>query len=784
MVAPPGFTTGAVPPRHEGSMYMTISRRFPVLFLLLGMILAGIPARSAGSTPVADADVSLHRYRTVPGIVVAQQAADSLDHVAGIVRSADSGTPLAGAIARIVSTGGSAITHGDGSFRIAVPDGERYRLRIDRLGYAAVSVDVRPGERVTVDLEVAAIPLPDVVVTAVLSPTAANETIRPSAVFAGEQLQQRMAGTVAKTVAWVPGVAVSSMGPGTAQPVIRGLTGDRILMLEDGQRVGDVINSGVDHASALSPSTARRIDVIRGPSAVLYGGSVLGGVINVVRDEVPQAVPSRPTGFTLLQAQSATRALGGSGEATVGITEHVPLRIEMSKREGGDLRTPIGRLAGTQTDVWSVAAGTSWVDDWGYAGGSFRVFRNDYGIPGGFLGGHTNPVRTEQERVASRFRSVIRPGQGVEAIEVDAGYTWYRHNEMESSGILGALYERQIVSGEARARHGRWGPFTSGAVGTRVSWENFGFGGVLYTPNSRRRTQAAYALEEIQLDPVSIEAGLRYDRVELEPHQEDEFSDIGHIRARSFGAVSGSLGALLRVTGPLTMGASVGRAFRTPDVNELYSEGPHLAANSFDIGNPSLQMETGLGIDVFGRITGRRLNAEATWFRNAITGYVFPQATGQLSRIRLPIYQFVGEDAVLTGLESVLGWSLPAGFKLEAVASYVRGTLLATNEPLPFMPPLQGRLAIGYAPADWFVEAEAQMAGSQERTGRFEQPTDGYATLGISAGMRLTLAGRLHVVTLHVENLGDTEYRYHLSRVKEIMPEAGRSVSVAYRVVF
>ena len=418
----------------------TISRGFLVPLFLLGMILAGVPAPSAGST------------------LVERHAADTVDHVVGIVRSADSGMHLAGAIATVVSTGGSAITHGDGSFRIAVPDAERYRLRIDRLGYAAVAVDVRPGEMVTVDLEVAAIPLPDVVVTAVLSPTAASETIRPSAVFAQEKLQRHLAATLAQTVESVPGVAVTSMGPGTSQPVIRGLSGDRILMLEDGQRVGDVVSSGPDHATAITPSSARRIDVIRGPSAILYGSNALGGVINVVRDEVPRTVPYRATGFTSLQAQTATRAIGGSSQMTVGVTEHVPLRVEVSKRQGGDLRTPIGRLVGTQTDVWSVAAGTSWVDDWGYAGGAFRVFRNDYGIPGGFLGGHTNAVRTEQERVASRFRSLIRPSQSFETVEIDAGYTWYRHNEREPPDILGALYEREIVSGEARARHAPMGP--------------------------------------------------------------------------------------------------------------------------------------------------------------------------------------------------------------------------------------------------------------------------------------------------------------------------------------
>ncbi|MDE0393972.1 MAG: TonB-dependent receptor, partial [Gammaproteobacteria bacterium] len=492
--------------------------------------------------------------------------------IRGIVRSAESGMPLAGATVMVLSTGAGAITHGDGSFRIAVPGAERYRLRVDRLGYAAAALEVRPGETATVDLEVAAIPLPEVVVTGVLSPTATNEAIRPSTVVAEEELQRQLSATVAQTIESLPGVAVSSMGPGTAQPVVRGLSGDRILMLEDGQRVGDVVNSGPDHATALSPSSARRIELIRGPNAVLYGSSALGGVINVVREEVPRAVPSRATGFTSLQAQTATRAVGGSSEITVGVTEHVPLRVEASMRQGGDLRTPIGRLAGTQTDMWSASAGTSWVDDWGHAGGAVRIYRNDYGIPGGFVGGHTNPVRTEQERFAGRFRSLIRPGRALEAIEIDAGYTWYRHHEWEPPDILGTLFERQIVSGEARARHARWGPFASGAVGARVSWEHFGFGGALYNPNTRRRTQAVYVLEEIQLDPVSIEAGLRYDRVELEP-DEEELSDIGHIRARSFGAVSGSLGALLRMTGQLTVGASVGRAFRTPDVHELYSEG-------------------------------------------------------------------------------------------------------------------------------------------------------------------------------------------------------------------
>ncbi len=140
--------------------------------------------------------------------------------------------------------------------------------------------------------------------------------------------------------------------------------------------------------------------------------------------------------------------------------------------------------------------------------------------------------------------------QGIfETIEVHAGHTWYRHKEIEPPDILGTLFERQTVSGEVLAKHRAWGPFSTGAVGTRASWESFGFGGGLYTPDSRRTGISAYMLEEIYLDPVRLEAGLRYDHVEAWPLEKDPNSNIGHVRARSFGAASGSLGALARVNG-------------------------------------------------------------------------------------------------------------------------------------------------------------------------------------------------------------------------------------------
>ncbi len=736
----------------------------------------------AGAIPAA-----LTAALWVPGSSAQGECAGVIDDVIeGVVLDAETGQPLAGAMVVVDAVAAMAVSRGDGTFQIVVPDLGEYVVRFERLGYrgTALEVDASRGEVAVVEMKANPIALPGVVVTGSLGARAAHEALRPASVFAGEKLQRGLAGTLAATLASEPGLTVSEMGPNAAHPVVRGLSGDRVLLLEDGERVGDEYASAADHATALDPSTARRIEVVRGPGAVLYGSNALGGVVNVVRDEVPSAVPDRPTGMVTLQGGTAASAVGASGSAAFGLTDRVAGKLGFALRSSRDLKTPLGALPNTDGDVAELAAGASWVDRWGRAGASFHYYDNDYGIPGGFVGGHTAGVRIDMKRAATRLESLIRPQAAFETIEIDAGHTWYRHLEVEPPDILGTIYERQTASGKALARHADWGPFSSGAVGARASWERMGTGGSLYTPNSTQTTFAAFALEEIDLDPVRLEAGLRYDWTVVRPDREDPSSDIGHIRTRSFGALSGSFGVLGRLTERLTVGGAVARAFRPPSVTELFSEGPHLAVHSFDVGNPSLETEKGTGVDLFVRYVGDRLNAEATVFRNVLSGYVFPLETGELSRVLLPVFQYFGEDASFGGFEGAFQWAPVGAFTVEATASYVRGEIEATKRPLPRIPPLQARFAVGYAPRDWFAEAATRIAARQDRTGFMEDPTDGYAIFDLSAGIRMTLGGRLNVITIRGENVGDAEYRDHLSRVKEIMPGAGRSLSVTYRVVF
>lgn len=718
----------------------------------------------------------------------AQQHPVQPGEVHGSVRAADTGAPLAGAAVMVVGSGHAVITHADGHFHIRISASGTQVLRVERLGYRSVSRNVvlRMGsEPLVIDLEPSAVDIPGLVVTGSLTERGAAEALHPVNVLAGDKLQRRLRETLGATLASEPGVTVTSMGPATSQPVIRGLSGDRVLILEDGVRVGDMSSGGADHATATDGAAARRVEVLRGPGALLYGSNALGGVVNVIRDEIPLDQVHHLHGTATLQGRTVNQGMQAGVSGVTPITERVPIRFEFTGRTAGDLATPVGDLANTGMEAWAAGVGTSLVQDWGAVGAAVRYHSNEYGIPGGFVGGHEEGVRVEMERASTKGRLHLeRPVGPFRSLDVDGAFTWYRHSELEAPGVIGTFFKRQAASAEAVARHGGDGALTGGAVGVRASWERHDFAGSLSTSDAHMGTLAAFALEEMEFGPLRLEAGVRYDWARVDPIQKNPTSRIGDVRTRTFHAASGSVGALVRVTDWMAVGGSAARAFRVPNVNELFSEGPHLAAYIFEVGNPDLGTEVGTGFDGFVRLGGAGFRAEVTGFHNRLSGYIYPRETGDTSRVGLPVFQYAGEDAVLTGFEGQVEVDVRGGLVLDATTSYVRGTLRDADQPLPLIPPLQGRAGVEYARPAWFVRGEVELARHQARLGDFESPTDGYAVYHASAGVRRTMAGRLNSLTMSFENVTNSIYRNHLSRVKEIMPEAGRGLTVTYRVVF
>ena len=721
------------------------------------------------------------------------------------------GQPVARVQLRIVPLGRGELSHVDGTFHFHdLPAGE-HTITASRVGYAPAEARVRVSDGAVTDVELRLAPsvleLAPVVVTGTAAARRGDEVLSPTTVLSGARLERQMAGTVAETLENTPGVAVTSVGPATSRPVIRGLSSDRVLVLEDGQRPGDLSSTSGDHAVAIEAVTARRMEVVRGPMSLLYGSSALGGVVNVVRDEVPSTRSEHPHGTGTVMMSSVDRSATVGAYTTAG-TGPFALRAELSARSSGDVETPVGRLGNTDSRSVGLSGGASYVGGWGHAGASYRFYDSRYGIPGGFLGAHPGGVDIEMRRHALRGETRYQPGRGpFDDVGATVSLVDYRHTEYEAVGEVGTEFFQQMAAGEVVGRHGPWGPAVQGAIGVRGQFRDILTGGSLRTPSTYDWTLAGFAVEELGSGPLRAQVGARYDFARFVPREQTTISIGGRevpVRPRTFGSVSGSLGALYDFGRGIRAGASVARSYRTPDFNELYSNGPHLAAGTFDVGDPELGQEVGIGVDAFVRVTRPGLRAEVAAYRNRLDGYVFPSTRGRVEQGTtgdVPRAQFTNEDALFTGFEADAEWNVTGGWVLEGTTSYVRARFTSDRAPIPvigpsdttfvaasphppLIPPLHGRVGGRWERGPWHAGAGVRMAARQDRVGDFETPTDGYAVADLSLGVRIPRGGRLHALTLRVENATDAEYRDHLARTREVMPQPGRGATLLYRLTY
>jgi iron complex outermembrane recepter protein len=738
-----------------------------------------------------------------PRVLAAQERADARSAtLLGEVVDAQTGQPVAGASVSLREGGRSELTRGDGTFVLARLAGGRYVVVAQRIGFAPAErvVDVAPGQtaRLRLELTTSAIQLPGLVVTGTGRARRADEVYRPTTVLGGSDLRRRLGSSLAATLADEPGMAQRFNGPAASQPVVRGLGGDRVLVLEDGLRTGDVATTGGDHAVAIEPLTAERIEVVRGPAGLLYGSNALGGVINVIRDEVPRTRPARVSGTASLQMESVNRGGTAGGSLLVPVGS-VVLRGEISGRTAADTRTPLGVLPATAMDGHNAGFGASWIARDGFAGVAVRDYALGYGVPGTFNGqtipgAHADGIRVELRRTAVRAQGGRSGGVGpFESVEVEGNYVRFQQDEIEQGGVVGTQFGQLLGTANliARHRHEAGSILAEGAVGAFVIGRDLSVAGL--STGSRPADQvgiAGYAFEELGFGPFRLQGGARYDWSRITPRGR---GTLPGVRTREFGALSGSLAALVEPRDGWTVGVSVARAFRTPAIEELFSDGPHLADHSYNIGNPELVPEVGLGADAFLRLTLPRLHGELSLFRNAISDYIYYQAvidpiTQQPVRDprfgRWDVFQARQDNSVLLGGEGRLQWEALPRLVVEATGAHVRGSRRGDGEALPAIPPLRGTLGLRYDGARGFVGASREVATAQERVGAFEIATPGYALWNAGAGVHWTLGGQLHTVTLQVRNAADQAWRDHLSRIRAVAPQPGRNVQLLYRVAF
>jgi iron complex outermembrane receptor protein len=671
-------------------------------------------------------------------------------------------------------------TGADGKFTLVnVPPGA-YHLSVRGDGYLSSRSDITvSGPSQTSDLRID----PELHYSEVtsVSPDARNQfdAYQATNVLGGQELTKELQATLGGTLQNEPGVAMRSFGPGPARPVIRGLDGDRVLVLEDGLRMGDLSSQSGDHGVNVNPASATRIEVVRGPATLLYGANAIGGLVNVVTNEIPTAPVLKPTGSMTVDGGSAAKEGGAAGDFTVG-AGHFALHLSGSGRRAGNYDTPDGTVPNSFARAGFAEVGLGYVSDKGFLGASYAYDRSHYGIPL-VEEGETN---LDPRRQIFNIRGE-RHGMGglFETVKASVGVRRYRHDELDGEEIA-TSFRNDTSEFEFLASHKRVSRM-KGSIGASFLTRTFeATGGEALSPLVDQKGGAFFVYEEIALSPhVDFQFGGRADHQAFTPAVDEP--------NRSFDNFSGSLGLLVHPTDATSIALSFARAARNPALEELYFHGPHGGNFAFENGDPNLESEKALGFDASFRWRNSRATGEITFFTNRIDNFIFRQLTGGVED-DLPETFFTQANATLNGIESHLDVRLTKLVSLEGGIDYVRGQLSDLDKPLPRMPPLRGRAGLRFQKNAFQAGIDGVFTAKQDRIFDLttdgetvgETPTAGYNLMKLFASYSISSGGVLHTLTVRLDNAADALYHNHLNYLKDLAPEVGRDFKVVYNVRF
>ncbi len=680
-----------------------------------------------------------------------------------------------------------ATTDERGRFVLRLSEGV-HRLSFFRIGYGLVSREVRvSGEKLPilyVEMVVQEIFADTIDVVGKSAETRFEELHEATGVLSGDELQKKYSLTLAETMKNEIGVAIRSMGPAPARPVIRGLSGDRVQINIDGIETRDLSATSADHAVTLELFNSERLEIIRGPRILLHTASAIGGVINVVKQKIPEDHPQDVFGSVGAYGETVNRGYLSAAGITVPVGP-LALYAETTYRDTRDVQTPIGRLANTPIDTRTHTLGLSYPTDRGYVGVSFDQFLTQYGIPGGFIGGHPNGVDLDIERRVFDGKAVYRfDRQVLSSVEMDFTKTFYHHFEYESSGNIGSEFLFHDYSGDLKLHLNTQDQTRNTVFAFGFGHHNLKLGAFVFTPPTREQNAYLGLYHEFTYRQIEFQASARYTYADFDPRpQTRSIADLDVDRV--FHAWSAAISPLVSITDRLTGGLNLSRSQRVPTIEELYNDGPHLAAYTFEVGNVNLEAETSLGFEVFFHYLQPGLNFVLSGYWNEFDIYIAPRNTGEINFAQLlPIYAADGVAARFLGLEMHLGWRLNTRLNLELNGSYVRGENRDEHLPLPEMPPLKFVGSTTYEHPWLTVGGTAEFVAGQERVDIFEEPTDGYIVFSVYAQRDINTDHTRHSIILSLDNLFNTEYRNHLSRIRSVMPETGRSIKAHYKMSF
>ena len=728
-------------------------------------------------------------------------APEGAPSLTGVVRDT-AGTPLPHAQVVIIglNRGTSSNTAGEFFFDAVTPG--RYEVYATLIGYAPTRVAVvipdtsEAPVRITITLRATALQLPGIEITATRVATDPLDLTQSTVELSGQALSRRVSTSVAQTLASEPGMTQRYSGPAASMPVIRGLTDDRIVVLENGERSGDLASSAPDHGVTIDPLRATQIEVVRGPAALQYGNNAIGGVVNVITQEIPTTVPNHVEGYFASQLESVSPGGAFAASATVPVTRYVAVNGHGGVRTSDDTRIGGGgRLLNSDSRSTNAGVALGVIRE-RFAGGlGFSATGFRYGLPGAAgddeLGAF---IRGDRQQLTARtdFRLAAR---AITAIRLDGTAQWYGHEEVEPEGEVGTRFDlrTQTANAIARTRIGT----VSGAIGVGGLFKQYApFGDEALTPAADSRSGGVFLFQDFPLaagDTAKVphlHVGARYDVYDIVPGGDDpKFGDPG---SRRFNNMSGSVGITYPLGSDVALNANLSRAFRAPTVEELFSNGVHAARGTYEIGNSDLSAETNTGGEVLLRVRQPTISAQLSAYYNRINDYVtldFVRDT-LVDGETMPLALYTQDDATLRGFEGEVEAEVAPRIVAGLMGDLVRGEL-ASGDPLPFMPAARagaiaryddGRFSAGVSYRHVFAQDDVPLAATDDDPSAVA--TAAYDLFDLSAGWTVIRGGLVHNITFRVDNALDKRYREATSRIKHFAFNPGRNVSLVYRVLF
>ncbi|MDO3386895.1 TonB-dependent receptor [Gilvimarinus sp. SDUM040013] len=763
----------------------------------------------------------------------------SADTIQGVVLD-DIGQPVGDATVQVVGTRTRTLTDADGNFTLDDLSSDDVELHVRAPRYMHKNVHVHGGSNsLTITLDETVMEVVDV--TGLPWHVSQLESATPVTVLSGDALRDQQAATLGDTLAKQVGVHSSYYGPVAGTPVIRGLSGPRVLVAQNGLDVGDVSRSGPDHAVTGEATTARQVEILRGPATLFYGNGAIGGVVNVVDDRVPQ--DAETFGQLQLEYNGANSEPVVQGSANVGAGDFA-FHVDGFWRDADDLEVPeyaelnpdddatYGVLENSAYDSQGATFGGSYLSDNGFTGISIGRLERNYGIPGHSHDGISVQAELEQDRVqlVSEYSFDDSP---LSEARFRYGYTDYQHQEVEGDAI-GTIFATELHEARLDLFHqplAEWRGAVSLHGKREESWAR---GEEAFTPPATTESIAAAVMEERHFGDWLVQLGGRLELIQIDATDVllDSEGERGVYRTEhEFTPYSLSAGTVWDFAEGYNLGLSVSHSQRSPSAAEALSFGPHIGAGTFEVGalfdiasnehgdwvvnfsEQPLELETANNIDISLRKFSGDIGFVIGAFYNQIDDFYYERATGLFAESghdhdheedehdheedehdheevghdehedeALPVYQYTSADTELYGLEGEVHWQVSDPLTLRFTADYIRATLKDGGN-LPRIPPLRMGMRAEYEQGPWLLSASATHYFEADNTAELETSTDAYTWVDAEVSYTLPVLDGAKLF-LRGDNLLNETARVHSSFIKDIAPRAARSASAGIRVSF